>query len=301
MAPTEVDIPEAVTPSSIPFYKMTGSGNDFVFLDGRQTSPEDWPGERIRRVCARRTGVGADGLVILTPDGPKTIRMAFFNADGSRGAMCGNAALCSTRLASRIGLVSGDEVELVTDAGTFATKCVGAASGHRAQLNLPDFAVPVSLAAIDPAQGERELGRSRGGGAWFTTVGVPHLVVLVDDLEAVDLDTRGAELRSHAAVGRDGANANFASPAVSEGAGPASGWSMRTYERGVEGETLACGTGAVAVAATLAVLGEAAMPVEIRTRSGLVLTVDLRIHLSQVTDVWLGGEGRLVYRGEMEK
>ena len=295
MAPPEGDIPETVTPFPIPFYKMTGSGNDFVFLDGRETSADDWPIERVRRVCARRTGVGADGLVILTPAGPNTIVMAFFNADGSRGAMCGNAALCSTRLASRIGLVSGEEMELVTDAGTFATKCVGAASGHRAQLNLPDFDVPVSLSGINPAQ--RELGQ----GTWFTTVGVPHLVVVVDDLEAVDLDTRGAELRSHVAVGRDGANANFVSKAASEGAGSGPGWSMRTYERGVEGETLACGTGAVAVAATLAVLGEAAMPVEIRTRSGLVLTVDLRIHLRQVTDVWLGGEGRLVYEGEMER
>jgi diaminopimelate epimerase len=275
---------------------MTGSGNDFVFLDGRETSPEDWPVERIGRVCARRTGVGADGLVILTPDGPSTIVMAFFNADGSRGAMCGNAALCSTRLASRIGLISGDEMELVTDAGTFATRCVGVASGHRAQLNLPDFDVPVSLSGIEPAPGERW----QRGGAWFTTVGVPHLVVWVDDLEAVDLGIRGAELRSHAAVGRDGANANFVNKAASEGAGPASGWSMRTYERGVEGETLACGTGAVAVAATLALLGEAAMPVEIRTRSGRVLTVDLRINLSQVRDVWLGGEGRLVYQGEIE-
>jgi diaminopimelate epimerase len=276
---------------------MTGSGNDFVFLDGRETSPEDWPVDRIRRVCARRTGVGADGLVILTPAGPNTISMAFFNADGSRGAMCGNAALCSTRLASRLGLISGDEMELVTDAGTFATKCVGAASGHRAQLNLPEFDIPVSLSEIDLAPGEQW----RKGGPWFATVGVPHLVVLVDDLEAVDLDTRGAELRSHAGVGRDGANANFVSTAASEGAGPASGWSMRTYERGVEGETLACGTGAVAVAGTLALLGEAAMPVEIRTRSGRVLTVDLRIHLNRVTDIWLGGEGRLVYEGELRE
>ena len=283
-----------MTPSPIPFYKMTGSGNDFMFLDGRATSPEDWPVERIRRVCARRTGVGADGLVILSPAGPNTILMAFFNADGSRGAMCGNAALCATRLASRLGMISGDEMELATDAGTFAAKCVGAPSSYQAQLNLPDFDVPMVLSGIDPAPGEG------GGGAWFTTVGVPHLVVLVDDLEAVDLDTRGAELRSHPEAGPDGANSNFVG-AVGSGQGlPASAWSMRTYERGVEGETLACGTGAVAVAAALASLGKAALPVELHTRSGQVLTVNLRLDGSRVVDVWLGGEGRLVYRGEME-
>ena len=272
---------------------MTGSGNDFVVLDGRDTSPEDWPVERIRRVCARRTGVGADGLVILSPAGPDRASMLFFNADGSRGAMCGNAALCATRLASRLGMISGDEMELATDAGTFATKCVGAASGYGAQLNLPDFDVPTALSGIDPAPGEQ------GGKAWFTTVSVPHLVVLVDDLEAVDLDTRGADLRSHPAAGPDGANANFVSAAGSGGGRPPSAWSMRTYERGVEGETLACGTGAVAVAATLALLGEAALPVELYTRSGLVLTVELRLDGTRATEVWLGGEGRLVYEGEL--
>ena len=78
-------------------YKMTGSGNDFVVLDGRSTTPEQWPATRVSRICDRRTGVGADGLVLLTPDGSDAVRMAFWNSDGSRAAMCGNAALCSAR------------------------------------------------------------------------------------------------------------------------------------------------------------------------------------------------------------
>lgn len=287
MAPLEGNLPEALTPSPLRFHKMTGSGNDFVFLDGRTTSTTDWPVERIVRVCARRSGVGADGLVILSPAGAGRVRMAFFNADGSRGAMCGNAALCATRLAARLGLVSGDEMVLESDAGAFATRCEG--QGHRARLNLPDFAAPVLMPGIALGPGER--------GAWFATVGVPHLVLPVDDVRAVDLGRRGAELRSHPAVGPYGANANFVSrPGGASGAGN-SQWAMRTFERGVEGETLACGTGAVAVASTLAVLGQADPPVEIRTRSGLLLTVDLRLHLNQVTEVWLGGEGRLVYEG----
>jgi len=268
---------------------MTGSGNDFVFLDGRTTSPSDWPLERIVRVCARRTGVGADGLVILRPAGLGRVSMSFFNADGSRGAMCGNAALCATRLAARLGLVSDIDMVLETDAGAFATRCEGKVD--QARLNLPDFAAPVSMPEIALHPGEQ--------GAWFTIVGVPHVVVLVDDARAVDLGNRGAELRSHPAVGPDGANANFVSRAGGRSGSETAVWAMRTFERGVEGETLACGTGAVAVAATLAALEEAEPPMEIRTRSGQLLTVDLRIHLNQVTDVWLGGEGRLVYEGEL--
>jgi len=263
---------------------MTGSGNDFVFLDGRESGPADWPADRIRRVCARRTGVGADGLVILSPAAPDRISMLFFNSDGSRGEMCGNAALCATRLAARLGLAAPEHMVLETDGGAFGTRCEG--KGHRARLNLPDFEAPVAVPAIQLNPAER--------GAWFTTVGVPHLVVPVPDVAAVDLVVRGAELRAHPAVGQAGANANF----VSQGP-DRSEWSMRTFERGVEGETLACGTGAVAVAATLVSTRRAKPPIALRTRSGLLLEVDLTALGGRMIDVWLGGEGRLVFQGEL--
>src|SRR5881296_4165977 len=91
--------------SGLPVYKMTGSGNDFVMVDGRNTSPRDWSEADIRAVCARGTGVGADGLVFVSPSSrPNAVQMIYFNADGSRAAMCGNAALCSTRLAARLAM-----------------------------------------------------------------------------------------------------------------------------------------------------------------------------------------------------
>ena len=99
------------------FYKMTGSGNDFVMLDGRATSPDRWPPDRVRAICDRRNGVGADGLVILTPDTPGSVRMSYWNSDGSHGAMCGNAALCSGRLSVDLELVRPGEFCLLTDAG----------------------------------------------------------------------------------------------------------------------------------------------------------------------------------------
>ena len=262
------------------FYKMTGSGNDFVMLDGRKERSGDWPSERIVAICDRRDGVGADGLVILTPDEPGRVRMSFFNSDGSAAAMCGNAALCSTRLAAYLEMAPADHMALVTGAGTFPTRC--APEPWRAELNLPSFPLPVTP-PIPLGPGEQAV--------WRATVGVPHLTVLVEDLEGVDLAVRGRELRFHAGAGPAGANANFVAGGRS---GP---WAMRTYERGVEGETLACGTGAVASAVALAASGKADLPLDIRSRSGRVLRVAAQLGSHGASEVWLAGEGRLVFTG----
>lgn len=268
------------------FYKMTGSGNDFVMLDGRSTTPEEWSRERIVRVCDRRAGVGADGLVILSPDDGDAVRMAFFNSDGSRAAMCGNAALCSTRLSAHLELGPAEGMRLLTDAGVVATRCVG--EGDRAEIRLPDARVPESVPAIEPAAGERAI--------WLSCVGVPHLVILVDDVRAVDVVGRGRPLRYHAAAGPDGANVNFIAP-PKEAGGP---WLIRTYERGVEGETLACGTGTVAAGLALAAHAGKTLPLEFRSWGGELLTVRATLRDDVATDVWLGGQGRLVFRGVWE-
>jgi diaminopimelate epimerase len=265
------------------FYKMTGSGNDFVMLDGRKTSPDRWNRARITAICDRRNGVGADGLVILTPEGPGAVRMTFFNSDGSRAAMCGNAALCSTRLAAQLELGPTDGMRLLTDAGVVETRC--ADERDWAEIRLPDALVPKPVTAIEPAPGETAL--------WFGTVGVPHLVILVSDVGSVDVIGRGRPLRSDPALGPAGANVNFVSEPVEPG-GP---WLVRTYERGVEAETLACGTGTVAAALALAGSCRAALPMEFRSWGGEVLAVRARIRGDVATDLWLGGQGRLVFQG----
>lgn len=268
------------------FYKMTGSGNDFVMLDGRSTTPKEWSRERIVRVCDRRAGVGADGLVILTPEDGDAVRMAFFNSDGSRAAMCGNAALCSTRLSAHLELGPAEGMRLLTDAGVVATRCVG--QDDQAEIQLPDALVPKPVPAIEPVAGERAL--------WLGSVGVPHLVILVDDVSAVDVVGRGRPLRSHPAAGPEGANVNFIAP-PKEPAGP---WLIRTYERGVEGETLACGTGTVAAGLALAAHAGKTLPLEFRSWGGELLTVRASLRGDLATDVWLGGQGRLVFRGVWE-
>lgn len=267
------------------FYKMTGSGNDFVMLDGRLTGVEEWPAERIAAACDRRLGIGADGIVILTPEpeGENRVRMEYFNSDGSYAAMCGNAALCSTRLAAFLEMAPPEGMTLVTGAGLVRTRCAG--GEHLAELQLPPFPVPVPI-AIECRVGESAF--------WHGTVGVPHLIVLTDDANAVDVEQRGRQLRFHPALAPEGANINFVSGSrVGDGAP----WVIRTYERGVEAETLACGTGTLAAAFALHQAGIRSLPGEWETCRGIRLAVAGSIDGDQAAENWLCGEGRLVFTG----
>ncbi len=263
------------------FYKMSGSGNDFVILDGRDTCLEEWPAERVAAICHRRTGVGGDGLVLLTPE-ENDLRMIYLNSDGGRVAMCGNAALCCTRLAAHLQLASPGGMRLRTDSGVLETRCVG--EDHLAELQLPPFRHGPKPDFV-LGEGERD--------AWFAVVGVPHLIVLVDDATGVDVDTRGGELRRDPQFAPEGTNVNFVGPVGTTGR-----WKIRTFERGVEGETLACGTGTVAAAFSLVRSGLASFPMEFETGSGNVLTVSGSV--DDPEGGWLRGEGRLVFEGSLK-
>jgi diaminopimelate epimerase len=262
-------------------YKLSGSGNDFVFADGRLAPVESWDAETIRQLCDRRSGVGADGFAVLEPgSAPDHIRFHFFNNDGHRAPMCGNGSLCATRMACWLELVPGSEMVLETDAGEVRTRFLGGPE-QRSEFKLAAISQP-QQPEIETVPGEHSVH--------FATVAVPHLVVVVDDVEQVSLMERGRELRLHPAMQPDGTNVNFVS------GGPAA-WAMRTYERGVEAETLACGTGAVACAATLCHLGLVdTLPWEVGTASGMTLAVNGRIEGRELHDPSLIGESRLVFR-----
>lgn len=264
------------------FYKMSGSGNDFIVFDAREgdTQPLEAPA-MIRRLCDRRQGIGADGLVVIDPSRSGAVLMKYFNSDGSRGAMCGNAALCVTRLVARLGLGEIDSMTIDSDDGEIASRVVG----DRPEIDLQ----PVrDIRADVPAV--LETGEERMG---YAVAGVPHVVVLCEDVEAMDVGTRGAELRRADWTGPEGANVNF----ISRTGG---GWAMRTFERGVEGETLACGTGAVASATVLRAWGLTGPETALRTRSGCVLEVRLRDEGERVLPR-LRGEGRLVFEGAVSE
>lgn len=265
-------------PTGRTFYKMSGSGNDFVMVDAMSTGPGELANaQSIQAICARGTGIGADGIVFLERSWAADFRMVYLNSDGSRADLCGNATLCSVRLAVELGIMPAGECHVETDAGVLSARLLptgpeidlGAVTDVRTRL-------PFRLAA-----GERWIG--------FATAGVPHLVVRVDDVETVDVVGRGRPLRHDSSLAQ-GANVNFVSP---DGAG---GWRIRTYERGVEGETLACGTGAVATAVLLTEAGEATAGAALATRSNRIL----RVRLQESLTGWhpsLSGEARLVFKG----
>jgi diaminopimelate epimerase len=278
--------------SGVVFHKLTGSGNDFVMIEGRNSTPEDWPAERISRICDRRHGIGADGLVIIDRTRHETVSMAYFNSDGSPASMCGNAALCTTRLAAELELADPGGMTLTTGAGEFTTRCIS--GGDLAELNLPDTDLPKKL-DIELNPGEKTI--------YLGTVGVPHIVTRVDDIADVDILGRGMTLRGHPACGPVGANANFYSRISSStrtGDTPETGgptWALRTYERGIEAETLSCGTGTVTAALALAADGIDELPLRFRSSSGTVLSVSAAIADGRATDIWLCGPGRIVARG----
>jgi diaminopimelate epimerase len=262
------------------FYKMSGSGNDFVVVDARQDPHQELrTPEMVQRLSARGTGVGSDGLVLITAEPGVDFRMIYYNADGSRASMCGNAALCCTRLVTELGGGRPRELRFATDSGVVA----GRVSGGQPAIDLAAVADVRPAAPVAPQAGEERIG--------FAIAGVPHLTVLVSDVAGADVLRRGRVLRNAPEVGPAGANANFVSR-------DPNGWAMRTYERGVEDETLACGTGAVASAILIESWGLATNPISLRTRSGRTLTVSVR----RDGDAWLptlAGEGRIVFSGEL--
>ncbi len=265
------------------FYKMSGSGNDFVMVDGRTSPVSEWTPERIRQVCARRTGVGADGVAILEPGSPDRVRFHYFNADGNRTDMCGNASLCAARLAQRLELAPDDMI-LETDMGPISARILPG-PGERAEIAFPSIS-GLRVPEIDPGPGERSIH--------FVTVGVPHLVIVVDEVDgpSTEPEKRGRALRSHPALGEAGANVNFLGCQDGQ-------WRMRTYERGVEAETLSCGTGAVAAATTLANAGLVDLPWEVTTTAGSVLQISGEATQNgglSLENPRLAGEGRLVFR-----
>lgn len=281
--------------SGTPFTKMTGSGNDFVVFDAREVSREliEAP-EVIRAICNRHNGIGADGVVVLEPSAdPGRLLLRYFNSDGTLGELCGNATLCSTTFAATHGLAARDDIVLDTDAGRVHARVIS----DEPQIDL----APVTEVSLHQAAMQLGLGESHVG---FALVGVPHIVIVTDDIEHVEVDARGRSIRQDSTFAPAGTNVNWTMP-LDEGR-----WAYRTYERGVEGETLACGTGAVAAAILLTEWGLAQAPVRLVTRSGREVNVSFRSHRSDSEpsssgtasvaahfEPSLRGEGRIVFRG----
>jgi diaminopimelate epimerase len=260
-----------VTEKLIRFTKMSGAGNDFVVIDnwsGGMPGPID---RVVRAMCDRRRGVGADGLILIEkPRGLEHFFMRYFNSDGGEADLCGNGARCVAHFAHALG-IAPPEVRFSSRAGE-----------HQALVSDDGVSVTMPAPPETPKRIEVPLGGGRAR-AVLLTVGVPHAVMFVDDVNNVDVRSEGKAIRLDPSVGSQGANANFVQVAGENSI------LLRTYERGVENETLACGTGATASAIAACSEGRTKSPVEVETAGGDIL----RIHGAD-------GKGELKLEGPAE-
>jgi diaminopimelate epimerase len=267
--------------NEISFYKMSGSGNDFILIDNRQ-SPVPWENlsDFAARVCRRRMSVGADGLILLEASDGADFKWRFFNSDGSTAEMCGNGARCAARFAYING-IAGKQMRFETLAGIIGAQV----EGDQVKIRMTD---PGELAMDDNLDtGHENLVYCS------VNTGVPHVVIEVDDLEKAEVVSLGRRIRCHPHFAPAGTNVNFIVP-LSHG-----DWAIRTYERGVEDETLACGTGIVAAALVVAAAKSLPSPIKFQSRSGTWLKVHFHRDGERFRDLYLEGDARIIYRGYM--
>lgn len=256
----------------IEFYRVSGSGNDFLALPEPAADPAP---DQVRAWCRRGTSLGADGLFTLRRGAPGTVVMDYRNADGTPAGLCLNGTRCAARLAFHLGWAT-DRVTVETGAGPLPARRVDTTT--------------VSVAAPPPTAPE-PLALEAGGvthAAHRLTVGVPHLVLSWPDLATAPVAALGRTLRHHPALAPAGANVDFIHPTPTH-------LDIRTYERGVEAETLACGTGVLAAAAVVLATTATRLPLTARTRGGFLLTVT-----GPDPTAWhLAGDARLLAHGHL--
>ncbi|MEW6264991.1 MAG: diaminopimelate epimerase [Thermodesulfobacteriota bacterium] len=264
------------------FYKMSGHGNDFVLVDNwDHLVSEEQMAPLARAVCRRQVGVGADGMIFIEP-GPTEVDFAwrFFNSDGSEGEMCGNGGRCAARFAYLTGIAPA-EMSFLTKAGVIEAS-VG-----------PDT---VKIKMTPPGQPDLDYALELPGGQMkFSSLntGVPHAVTWVEDLEAVNVQETGRAVRYHPRFKPAGSNVNFVK-IMKDGR-----LAIRTYERGVEDETLACGTGSIAAVLLSSLKGLVKSPARVLTRGGEELIVHFSRTGDRFGDVFLEGAVRLIFTGRL--
>jgi diaminopimelate epimerase len=268
----------------VPFTKMSGAGNDFIVIDHRvPLIPEVEQPDFAKRVCRRMFSVGADGLIFIEDSAVADFRWRFYNGDGSVAEMCGNGARCAARFAHAKG-IAGTSMSFETLAGLIEAEICKDDESVRLRMTTPiDFRTGLSV-MLD--------GRERS--LSFVNSGVPHVVLFVEDEEVVPLREWGQIIRFHPLFQPAGTNVNFVQK-VGENT-----IRVRTYERGVEDETMACGTGAVASALFSATCNLAQSPVTVVTSGGERLTIlfDL-LEGPQAENVFLQGPARIIYEGNL--
>jgi diaminopimelate epimerase len=265
----------------IPFYKMSGSGNDFILIDNRDGIVDD---QHLKQLvvgaCRRKMSAGADGLLLIENSSRADFKWRFYNADGSRAEMCGNGARCAGRFAFLTG-ITGPELSFETDVGLVTAEIID----DRVKIGMTD---PIDLRENRTLLvGETTLHYD------FINTGVPHVVLSTDDIEGIDVFELGRAIRYHEIFSPAGANVNFMEPIGNNTI------AVRTYERGVEDETLACGTGCVAASLVMCLKHQWASPVNVKTHSGVMLRVYYTSEEGAFTKIYLEGDARVIYHGTL--
>ena len=257
----------------IDFYKYQGTGNDFVMIDNRLATFPKNNTQLIEHLCDRRFGIGADGLILLENDTETDFRMVYYNSDGNQSSMCGNGGRCLVAFAKKLNVIENNTTFIATD------------GLHHATISA-DGLVSLQMIDVDAIQTTPEFS--------FLNTGSPHHVQLVEDLEQYNVKENGAAIRYSELYGKQGSNINFVKKI------DATTFSVRTYERGVEDETLACGTGVTAVAIAMNATGKTnATSIHLNVEGGK-LAVSFDKKDGHYTNIFLIGPAEFVFKGTIE-
>lgn len=255
------------------FFKYQGAGNDFVVIDNRENTINHRNPDWVKQLCDRRFGIGADGLILLQLTPGYDFEMVYYNADGQPSSMCGNGGRCTVAFAKKLGLIDRETTFLAVD------------GPHYAKISAEGNWVSLQMLDVDVI--------NRDGDAWVLNTGSPHYVKSVVNLDQMDVFEAGKAIRNNDTYREKGINVNF----IEEIEG---GYAVRTFERGVEDETLACGTGVTAVALAMAKsknqIGEFNTPIKVR---GGDLNIRFKYDGHRFTEVFLEGPAKLVFEGKI--
>jgi len=262
----------------INFTKMVASGNDFVVIDNRDGMIDVTPG-LVRRICQRKLGIGADGVLILELSKIANFKMRIINSDGTEAEMCGNGGRCIAKFA-QLKEIAGNQMKFETLAGIIEANII---NHSRVKVKLTN---PTDLLLNKKIQLQnREIT------VQCLNTGVPHTVLISKEIEDVDVMELGRQVRWHQDFAPAGTNVDFIQLIDTNTI------KIRTYERGVEDETLACGTGSAASACLASILGLATPPVKVITKSGEILDIDFKMKGDNITNLYLTGDVQVVYEG----
>lgn len=263
------------------FTKMVASGNDYIIIDNRKGLLKKALNSIAQKLCSRKFSIGADGMILVEKSKIADFRMRIFNPDGSEAEMCGNGGRCVSRYAFE-KKITGRKMGFETLAGIIKSEIKGK---------------DVKLKLSEPKDCKLDMDVDIDGGIMimhFINTGVPHVAIFVEDIETADVTSIGRKVRYHESFKPAGTNVNFVSEA------DLNSIKVRTYERGVEDEVLACGTGSTASAIIAGILGRVSSPVNVITKSGNILKIYFNIRENNVAEnVFLEGDAEIVFEGAM--